>query len=238
MQYRHLTVAAALLTAITPSSHASITMNLTAGTFFNANGTTPVVEGTLFQFIDLGPNGIFDPISLGDGNTSQLGQWVSGDDKLITAIYQGNTEGYTSLAAFDLGTTSNPHFGPGQLDRQFKFDGITELPTGTKFGIRWFPTLTATTYYLPGSITLQGNEPYGQFTRQSSPVNGGSLWVVPNDPTLSFGPDPLGTSDFFGADPDTAGKASLTVIPAPEPATLGLAFLGGIGLLALRRRRD
>ena len=237
MQYRYLAAAAALLSVVTSSSHASITMNLGAGVFFKANGTTPVDEGTLFQLIDLGPNGVFDPIDLRDGNISQLGQWVSGDDKLITATYQ-STPDYASLAAFDLGSGNSPHFGAGQMDRQIKFDGLTELLTGTHFGIRWFPTLTADDYYHLGSITLLGGEPYGQFTRQSNPLNNGSLWIVPNDPTFSFGPDPLGTPGFGGADPDSAGKAGLTVISnVPEPATAGLALLGGFAVLGLRRRR-
>lgn len=245
MYYRHLAVAAAFLGLATLSSHATITMTLQAGQFSTQSANTAVAEGTLFQLINLGADGVFNPISLADGNISQTGQWVSGDDSLITASYLGGSD-YATLGGFDLIPGNTPPL-PGTISRQFVFN-VGELATGTKVGIRWFPGLTAANYYLPGSITLAGNQSYGQFTRQNDAVatgalydgavNGGKLWVVPTDNTSAYDLDPLITTVVGGPEAASLGQASLTVTPAPEPATLGLALLGGMGLLGLRRRRS
>jgi len=156
--------------------------------------------------------------------------------------------------AFDLIPGNTPDF-PGFIDRTFQGD----IPQGTKLGIRWFPGLTASQYYLPGSITLAGGQSYGQFTRQadhngdngglltlydpnvaneySGLKNGGpSLWIAPASGG-TIGLDPFATATYGGVDPATVGQANLTVQPTPEPATMGLALFGAAGLLTLRRRR-
>jgi hypothetical protein len=89
---------------------------------------------------------------------------------------------------------------------------------------------------LPGSITLQNGQHYGQFTRQSSPQNGGELWIFPPDQTvISF--DALKTQDVGGTDPTSSAQATF-VVGVPEPGAVSLALLGTVGMMALRRRRD
>jgi hypothetical protein len=254
MHYRSIALAVSLLTIGAAQSKASITMTLVGGNYTLPNSATVVAEGTLFQLIDLGANGVFDQINLLDGNTSATGQWVSGDDVLITATYIGSTD-YATLGGFDLIPGNTPDF-PGFIDRSFQ----ANIVQGTKLGIRWFPGLTAANYYLPGSITLASGQAYGQFTRQTDRAsdiggvaslydpnvaseytgvkNGGVAWVAPaNGATISL--DPFATATYGGADSATVGQANLTVLPpVPEPGTVGLALLGTAGLFGLRRRRS
>jgi len=256
MHYRSLALAVSLLTIGAAQSKASITMTLVGGNYTNANGASVVPEGTLFQLIDLGPNGVLDQLTLLDGNTSATGQWVSGDDVLITAAYLGTNPppDYPTLGGFDLIPGNTPDF-PGFIDRSFQGN----ISQGTKLGIRWFPGLTAAQYYLPGSITLAAGQSYGQFTRQADRANdiggvaslydpnvaneytgvknGGVSWVAPAS-GFTIGLDPFATSTYGGVDPATVGQANFTVGPVPEPATLGLALLGAAGLFGLRRRRS
>ena len=247
MQYRHLVLAASALAVTALSAQASIAINLLSGIYRDQAGS-PVAEGTLFQLVNLGADGIFNDISLSDGNISATGQWVSGDDALITASYLGSAQGasdYATLGGFDLVRGNVPDF-PGFLNRTF-FANISELPGGTKIGIRWFPGLTAANYYLPGSITLASGQRYGQFTRQNDPiatgplydgsVNGGDLWISPAADGADATFDPF-LSEQGGNESTALGQASKTIPAVPEPATAVLALFGAAGLFTLRRRRS
>jgi len=223
------------LLALGATSQASIVIAFSARTAADAAGT-PLVAGTLVQLVNLGADGVFNQITLADGNVSALGQWVSGDDTLINVAYlnPGGAAGdFASAAAFDLANGNDSI--AGRISHQFEFDFNT-IPTGAKLGIRWFPGLQATNYYLPGSITLAAGQPYGEFTRQSTPLNGGDLWVFPGDlGNVTF--DGLKTPDIGGLDSANSAKAS-NVVLAPEPGTAALALLGAAGFFGLRRRRS
>lgn len=238
---RNLTLAATILGLITIPVHGSITMTLIAGTFTNSNGNTPVAEGTLFQLVNLGADAVFNPIALFDGDNSPSGQWVSGDDTLITAAYLGKYADYGTLGGFDLTVGTVPD-APGVLNRTF----TANIPVGTKFGLRWFPGLTAANYYLPGGITLSPNQSYGQFTRQDDPIANGPLydgpihgaenWVVPADgQTIAL--DGLVTISAGGGEANFIGQA-IQNMPIPEPASLGVTLLGAASLLGRHRRRS
>ncbi len=217
--------------ALSLSASASIVINITARQLSSDSvGTTPIVAGTLIQLVNLGPEGTFDPIDLSDGNVSQFGQWVSGNDTLITAAFlEGTAENPNfSGAAFDLAQGADPAIG--RLLRDFTFESGA-IPSGTKLGIRWFPGLLAANF---NSITLTVGQKYGQFTRQSNPQYGLDLWVAPGDGGFSTF-DNLKTVSASGTDPNTAGAATFSVVP--EPAAIGLSLLGAAGLSMLRRRR-
>jgi hypothetical protein len=215
-------------------SHAA-KFDLSAGFYQDAVGNK-IQDGVLFQLVNLGPNGVFDPINVADGDINGLQQWVSGDDSVINDPF--GTPEYATLAAFD--SQDGNQVGPatdGRINRSFIFIAST----GTKFGIRWFPGLAAANF---GSITLSGGQTYGQFTRQDDPlvsgplydgaINGLDLWVYPASNEASIQLDKLRTVDNSGADALTTGRATNVVIP--EPATTSLAVFG-LAALGIRRRR-
>jgi len=226
-----LSLLALSLLALSAASHASIVISFAARTVTDQSGN-PLPAGTLVQLVNLGADGVFNQISIADGNTSQLGQWVSGDDTLVTASFlnSGSAAGdFPSAAAFDL--VNGPDLTLGRISRQMEF-ALGDIPTGAKLGIRWFPGLQATDF---NSITLAYNQPYGEFTRQSNPLYGGTTWVFPSDSAnVTF--DNLKTPDQVGGlDPAAAGMANqLNVIP--EPTVGALAGFGVLSLLARRRR--
>jgi hypothetical protein len=221
--------------SLTAFSHADIIINLTAKTLADGDGV-PLSPNAMIQLINLGPDGIFNPISLSDGSTTGLAYWVSGDDSVVDIPFyrdNGTPGDFPSTAAFDLFDGPGT---PGTLSRQMFFDGQF-LPKDTKLGIRWFPYIDAADFpdvTLPPPLPL-GGLPYGQFTRQSDPLYSefnGEIWVVPIDGASIFF-DPLITVDHgVGEDPIAAGMAAI-----PEPASATLALLGAATFFHLRRRR-
>jgi hypothetical protein len=226
-----LTSALVCSVALTLSASASIVFTITARQLSSDElGATPIVAGTLIQLVNLGPEGQFSPIDLSDGDVSQFGQWVSGNDSLITATFlEGLTENPNfSGAAFDLSQGADPAIG--RLLRDFTFE-LGGIPAGAKLGIRWFPALMAADF---NSITLVEGQKYGQFTRQSDPQNGLDLWVAPGDGGVATF-DNLKTVSASGTDANTVGAATFTVIP--EPTAIAMSLIGAAGLGMLRRRR-
>jgi hypothetical protein len=210
--------------------HSTIVINLTAANLTDGFGV-PLPTGTLIQLVNLGADGVFNPLSLADGSTTGLDYWVSGDDSLVNVPYLQSDDSpgdFPSAAGFDLAEGNGT---PGVLVRQMTFQNDI-LPIGTKLGIRWFPGVMAADF---PNVTLLSfplvGVPLGQFTRQENPLYEGELWVIPsNGANVHF--DPLFTEDRNqGADPISAGMASI-----PEPTTVSLALLGTTLLLHRRRR--
>lgn len=191
-------------------ARADVTISIGAETLESLSGM-PLPPGTLIELVNLGADGVFDPIDVGVSGSSP---WVSGDDTLVTGA-----------EAFD-GNSSTP----GLLDRTFTFD-LSVLPVGTKLGIRWFPGLEASQFSLSTGPTI--GQSYGEFTRQSAPINGGDIWVITGNGVIDFDPLVTASSPDAGADPDSAGVANLVVVPEPTSGVLSLAG----GLLAVCRRR-
>ena len=179
-----------------------------------------IATDSLFQLVRLGGDGMFNPIP--------AGAWVGGDDALIAQSFP-NSDGWTSASAFDL---TNGVGTAGVFSRQFTFTLGSDMATGDKIGIRWFPTVKASDFALtPVTIGL----PYGQFTRQSSPLCGGDTWVVPGSGSLvSFDPMITSSNDpIDGLDSNLAGAATNVVVPEPGSVTL----IGLASLLLFRRLR-
>jgi len=220
-----VTAIGALAILLAPRSEASLALSITAGNFLDRNGA-PVAAGTLFQLVNLGPDGVFTQIFLGD---ALEGRWVSGDDSVINATLIGDD--FPTTAAFDL--MQGQDLTPGFMDRVLNLDaGIP--PVGTRFGIRWFPGLQATNF---ANITLAGGQFYGEFTRQTEP-NGYDRWVIKGS-SGNYTLEPLFTAGLGGFDPESAGSAAHAenVIWGPEPGSLALVFAGSTALMVLRRRR-
>jgi hypothetical protein len=134
---------------------------------------------------------------------------------------------------------------------------LTAPQLNKPFGIFWFPTLAATT---PGDVTtapvtIAAGTTYGFVTD--------STWVTPSldSSTKSFGtPDgdtvmnfvnmdqanaafdpPTGTASYTfidsdPGDPNTGIKGAATLSVVPEPSTAVLGLLAGLGLIVRRRR--
>jgi hypothetical protein len=211
---------------------ASIVINITARQLTeDAEGTVPLAAGRLIQLINLGADGILNPINLQDGDISPLGQWVSGDDTLVNVpftINSGSQGDYPSAAAFDLVAGNDVTFG--RLSRQFEFD-TGAIAAGAKLGIRWFPGLNAVDF---STITLTDSQRYGEFSRQAGALYGLDLWVAPADGAQVFFDNLKTTNQVGGLDPISVGAATLTV---PEPTAIAMSLIGAAGLGMLRRRR-
>jgi hypothetical protein len=231
MKSLRLLACAAALGALSSVASASIVISITARQLSADDiGSVPLAAGTLIQLVNIGDDG-FNQIDLSDGNVSQFGQWVSGNDSLITALFVGATaeDPDFSAAAFDLAPGADSI--AGRLGRVFEFE-LGAIPVGAKLGIRWFPGLLATDF---NTITLATGQKYGQFTRQTNPLYDRELWIAPSDgSTVTF--DNLKTvNQLDGQDPMSAGAATFSVVP--EPAAIGMSLLGAAGLAMLRRRR-
>lgn len=235
MQKRKLITLVAILVAGSSTINAAVvTLSLpTAGTLQNQSGAA-IANGSLIQLVNLGLDGVFNPIvgtALGDGDVSQLGQWVSGDDSLVNVAFgNGDAGTFPTAAAFDLRDGSDTGAN-GVLIRDFIGLSVT---SGDKFGIRWWPSITATNF---SSTTLVDGLRYGQFTRQSGAQYGGILWVMPADGANELIDSFATVSGPGGVDPDSAGLANGTTAGfVPEPASALLSILGISSICAMRRR--
>jgi len=204
-----IVVLLALLSA--PCRAATVTFSIDMANVLNEQGQN-IATTALFQMVGLGTDGIFNPIT--------PGSWVGGDDVVVNEPFS-NADGWTTASAFDL---TDGVGTPGEFTRQFTFTLNANLFSGEKIGVRWFPTIMAANFGL--SSTVAGTL-YGQFTRQSSPLYGGSLWVVPTGSSLvSF--DPMITPSYdagIGQDSNATGLASSQVVPEPGSAAL---IVGGL----------
>lgn len=205
----------------------TISFTILAG---EVSGTTPgeaIDPDTMLQLIDLGPDGIFNPIP--------EGSWVGGDDTIVTAPFatgEQNVDGWLSAGSFDL---SDGVGASGEINRIFQFMLGEDVNVGDRIGIRWFPTIAANNNYI--SLAPTGGVPYGQFTRQASPRHGGSLWRIPAAGAF-VGFDAFLTSDYTPSNPDAPelGSALFAVIPEPSTAVLAVTALAALVSARLRRR--
>ncbi len=100
----------------------------------------------------------------------------------------------------------------------FSLDG--SLTVGDPVQLYWFPTLTVSDY---DSNSLSEGTTYG-FYRDSVGIDGSAQWVVPGDgSTVSL---KFLTEGQGGSNPESAGWASLTVVPEASNLIFGALALG------------
>ncbi|MGJ8638992.1 MAG: hypothetical protein ACSHYA_06325 [Opitutaceae bacterium] len=204
----------------------------TGSTFKAADGSSAFPDEGLMQLINLGDDGLLNPIL--------EGAWTSGDDVLIDLPYGTDTEFATS-GAFDL--SEGAVVSPGFFQRQFEFlstPGVIE--EGDLIALRWWPTFTALGS-IGGALPAVGDL-YGEI-RIAVPVNDpvfNTAWAVPADgePLAIF--DPAISDDFNQSvgnslltTPGFTGAATEAVQPVPEPAFTTI-FMGLLAVLTCWRR--
>lgn len=215
------------LAAVCSTAQASIVINIFAGELKNSLGEN-ISAGSLLQLVNLGTDGVFNPIDLQDGSTASLTQWVSGDDSLINVPFSIAT---TTAAGFAMPT------GDGQFSGVFEF-ATGAVPSGTKIGLRWFAGIQASTF---ASKILGDTDLYGQYTvqgiAQGAGQYGGDAWVAPSDgANVTF--DSFATVSIGGNNPDASARAAAAPIGVPEPTSAFLVAVGAAGLMMRRRRQS
>ena len=154
---------------------------------------------------------------------------VSTTDNTFTAPTAGNFTGGSSDDVIWASFGTNDNAGSGTFTGQLVLTLSGNITAGDQILLRWWPTLTTS------STSPSPGDTFGQFrtdAQESFSSPGG--WVVPADGqtiTLNFLTQNLG-----GAEPESAGRATFTVAPIPEPSTFALMIAGGVGFLALRSR--
>lgn len=215
-----------LISCLGAISVASASLFLTGATFKAIDGTSAFPDGGLMQLINLGADGV--------GNPVQEGDWVSGDDILIDLAF-GSSEFATS-GGFDLfeGDSGNA----GELQRLFSLsETVGVVEQGDLIALRWWPSYTADDFHDSPFTPLVGDA-YGEITVQSSISTGNTAWIFPPDTELLalFEPviSPDAVSGPLSATSGFDGVASKKVTPIPEPAAASLIL--AFGLLASAHR--
>jgi len=208
MKKRHLLpllfAAAAFFTV---SARAAITINLTAGILYQADGTTPAPDGTLLQLV------------------------ASTTDSTFTAptpaSFTGGSSDDVVVASYALNHNTTGSAGGDFHSLQLTLSG--NWNAGDPLLLRWWPTLTTS------SSTPGANTTYGQFRTDATENGSTTGWVTPADGqtvSLNFLDQAAG-----GTEPNSAGKASLTTAAVPEPSTYALIVAGGFVCAWMGRRR-
>ncbi|MBS0661395.1 MAG: hypothetical protein JSR82_24545 [Verrucomicrobia bacterium] len=216
MRFLLVPFAVAAVAGLAASARADVQINLTMADLRTSAGASLLANDRLIQFVNLGPNGVFDAVT--------PGSWVGGDDQLITLSF-GSAE-WGSAAGFDLQEFDpfNPGLNgvPGQLVRTFVFGSL--LTEGTAIGVRWFPEYSTQDYY-DGVLPLPASS-YGQFT---------AGWTVPAQGQIA---DLIMlTVSEGGTEPDAAGFADFTTVPEADPRWVGALGVGAVLAWRWRGRR-
>lgn len=209
----------------------TVTLNTAFGIAFEADGTSPVPDNTLWAMIvddgdDVMPGGL-------EINTSLQ---ATQDESSVDADFGGKT--------LDIGTTINGDtiFAMGGFNGSSSFStqgfnsdeigltlGINGVDSGEDFGFYWFPGVD----YADGATLIPGLDSYqvggiSESTGIDSPDPQGM--IIPSaGSTINTGAT---TSGAEGSVPDSR----FTAITIPEPSS-HLLLLSGIVLLLTRRKR-
>ncbi len=142
-----------------------------------------------------------------------------------TGSFTGNSSDDLILGSFFVNS------GPGTVAQPLILTFSGNFNAGDLLLLRWFPTISGTT--IPAAPPA--GSAYGQFRTDIVENFSNTTWVAPADGStvdLNF----LTTSGG-GTEPNSTGRASLTVTAIPEPSTYALFGFASVGLMAFARRR-
>lgn len=209
--------------------------SITAGTL--ALGATGSIDSS--SGVSVGDGGTFDVTAKGPGgytvNNFTGSGTVLGNLTVSTQLAIGNSPGTTTFNSLTLGALSTYSYeltggaspGAGSADLGIVLGDLT-LIDGTTLDLLQLGTFTAgnkfTLFSYTGTLTgIFQDSGAVDLTDGASFIDGSGEWVIDYDDT---------TAGLNGG--ATPGGRYVTITAVPEPAA---AWLGGLGLLALLRRR-
>lgn len=238
---------AALFTLPCFLSAGTLNFTIKGGYFTDEQGqrlvqADPAENSAVFQLINLGPNGVFDP--------PEAGSWTGGDDSLIDEVF--DTTGQ-SAAAFSLGGFSRISPYEGRLLRSFSLPETSDyFAAGDQVGLRWYPGVTIA-QFAPEQGPPEGAY-YGEVhlgEKHSYPDDPAySAWTLPSSGTLSVEFDPPVSTDYqvenaesspaLVATPEFTGSPNMqigtgAVVPIPFFVPLA-SVLVAVGSVFMRHR--
>ena len=191
----------------------TIQVNVTCGYLYDSVGTN--------QMNRLPPNTLCILVADldGDGFDPPNGDWVSGDDMLVTVF---DAEFPLGTQGFDLASGNTED---GLFSRSLGIDlaQFTGRSTPVPVALRWFPGILAANVDLANSQPTTGS-PYGEFFRTTPlyPSAGGVGWSLPMSAGVILNLDPFATTEFRGEDPAVNGMALWRVLVDGMPVDISL----------------
>ncbi|MDQ3117048.1 MAG: PEP-CTERM sorting domain-containing protein [Verrucomicrobiota bacterium] len=214
-------ILALLFLVIATPAFADFTIILDAGRL-KIDATTSMPLGSVLVLVAAGGDGSFS-------NSLSAGQYVSGNDVLLSLTTVTNSSGAFNIAGGPEETlnviTINTASFPG-------------LAVGDLIALRWFPQISQTQFQA-GTTPAAGNN-FGTYNplfwgNPNNNPDGGNTWSVP-------GPGATVNLNFYttsasppGTQNPLTGYAQFSVIP--EPSTWALLSCGLIGAVGLRLRK-
>ncbi len=216
----------ALLSAfvsMTALAQATIVVNLQADLLKNELGTAAPM-GSLAFLVASTTDATFASLTL--GASTAVGSLVAGTDDYIVGRVPVNS--WADVGAFEAAFSSS---GAGALN----LSSIPGWNAGDPLALVWIPALTSS------SATIPANARYGLFTRATATASDGSAaWITPNDGSsisLAFVTQDGGIFSPGPTASNTPASSRSTLTVVPEPATASLGLFGLAALCGFRRRR-
>lgn len=216
-----------------PAFSAAVTINLFADSLRDASGN-PLADGTLVQLVvDPASNGFGDPArSVSREQTTSDSSFGS---EIKELSFVGGSVDDVVVATFAISSANSGSAGGLFEALNINYDpntyraGLT-IAQGMPMLLRWWPGKTTAS---PNSSVLAGDR-FGEY-RTASVVDGSEIaWTTPAVGSLNA----LNVTTPASGGTATVSQLSarLTVVPVPEPSTLGLAAIGILSLIGRRRR--
>jgi len=172
-----------LLIFLLTGLRAQIDFRITAANLYDENGERVNDDNVLVQLINLGPDGLFDPVF--------AGEWTSGDDFVVDLQYDVGANvfsEYPSSGGLDLAEGAGE---AGRFLRRFLLEeGSPVAVPGAPVGIRWYPGLSPNTFF--AGTKPADDQAYGEVTIQNTAIVSGNFttWTLPS-------PGGFGLTAFF-----------------------------------------